>query len=73
MPTSDASRAPRDSRRWRRAARRNRPADGTEHRRFLWLLAGVVVAVLGVVGALLLHAAGPRAAAPEPAAHAPRP
>jgi len=73
VPTPAASRAPRNSRRWRRHARRYRPADGTEHRRFLWVLGALVGAVLAVVGGLLLRAADGRAAAPEPAAYAPRP
>ncbi|MGI4887178.1 MAG: hypothetical protein ACRYFR_19660 [Janthinobacterium lividum] len=53
MPTISAPRPPRDSRRWRQAAQRNRPADGFENRRFLWFLAATVAVVLGVVGVLL--------------------
>ena len=55
MPTLSSSRPARDSRRWRQAAQRNRPADGLENRPFLWLLAATVALVLGVVGVLLVH------------------
>lgn len=53
MPTHSASHLPRDSRRWRRTAQRNRPADGLENRRFLWFLAATIAVVLVVVGVLL--------------------
>ena len=53
LPHLPASRSPRDSRRWRRAAQRNRLADGLENRRFLWFLAATIIVVLAVVGALL--------------------
>ena len=55
MPTLSSPRPPRDSRRWRQAAQRNRPADGLENRPFLWLLAATVAVVLGIVGVLLVH------------------
>ena len=73
MPAPIDSRAPRSSRRWQRAARRHRPADGTEHRRFLWVLGALVGAVLAVVGGLLLRAATSAPAPEEAAAYAPRP
>ncbi|AWM33988.1 hypothetical protein [Hymenobacter nivis] len=53
MPTLSAPRPPRDSRRWRQAAQRNRPADGLENRPFLWVLAITVAVVLGAVGVLV--------------------
>ncbi|AMJ67678.1 hypothetical protein [Hymenobacter sp. PAMC 26628] len=53
MPTLSPPRPPRDSRRWRQAAQRNRPADGLENRRFLWVLAATIAVVVGVVGVLL--------------------
>ncbi len=63
MPTLSASRAPRDSRRWRQTAHRSRPVEGAENRRFLWLLAATVAVVLGVVVGLLVKAL-PAEAAP---------
>lgn len=53
LPSLPASRSPRGSRRWRRAAQRNRPTDGLENRRFLWFLAATIAVVLAVVGVLL--------------------
>ena len=53
LPPLSAPRPPRDSRRWRQAAQRNRPADGLENRPFLWVLAVTVAVVLGAVGVLL--------------------
>lgn len=53
LPILSAPRPPRDSRRWRQAAQRNRPTDGLENRRFLWFLAATIAVVLAVVGVLL--------------------
>ncbi|OGX91041.1 hypothetical protein [Hymenobacter coccineus] len=53
MPTLSVPRPPRDSRRWRQAAQRNRPADDLENRPFLWVLVATIAVVLGAVGILL--------------------
>ncbi|MFD1467907.1 hypothetical protein ACFQ48_06700 [Hymenobacter caeli] len=73
MPTLSPARPPRDSRRWRHAAQRNRPADGLENRRFLWVLAATVAVVLGIVGVLLVRSASGNGLADQPAPFQQRP
>ncbi len=61
MPTHTSVSPPRDSRRWRQAAHRGYSSsthytNGSENRRYLWLLAATVAVVLGLVGILLIQA-----------------
>ena len=72
MPALSPARPPRNSRRWRQAARRNRPADGLENRPFLWVLAATVAVVLGVVGVLVTQSMRSNDLAGRPASFAPR-